>query len=271
MINKKPKLSIIIPTWNTAKITQSCIRSINKYLKSKIDFEIILVDNASTDNTSTLLKKEDNVTIIKNKQNFGFSKACNIGAKKAKADYLLFLNSDIEIIDSNLINMLRYFQDNPQIGLIGPKFLNPNLTVQGSVFPPQTAFNAFKEYWLNQKSAFTKYFPKKLSPQTVWSISGGAILIRKNIFNQIGGWDERYHFYYEDLELSRQIRKLNVDIVYYTKTKVIHRHGASGKNLADDSNQWRRLIPSSKIYHGLFNHYLINSIIWLSQKFNLNN
>jgi hypothetical protein len=217
-----------------------------------------------------LLKKENNLIYIKNKENLGFSKGNNIGAKKAKADYLLFLNSDIEITDSNLVNMLKHFQDNPQTGLIGPKFLNPDLTIQGSVFPPQTALNAFKEYWLNQKFAYSKYFPNKLSVQKVWSISGGAVLIRKNIFNQIGGWDERYHFYYEDLELCRQIRKLNLDIIYYPKMKVIHRHGASGTKIADHANQWRRLIPSSKIYHGLFNHYLITSILWLSQKIKLN-
>lgn len=270
MASKKPQLSIIILTWNTVKITQTCIRSINQHLKNKLNYEIILVDNASTDNTITLLKNEDNLTIIKNKENLGFSKGNNIGAKKAKADYLLFLNSDIEILDSNLSNMLNYFQSNPQIGLIGPKFLNPDLSIQGSVFPPQTAINAFKEYWLNQKDTYSKYFPKKISPQTVWSISGGALLISKSIFNQIGGWDERYFFYYEDLELCRQIRKLGLNIVYYPKMKVIHRHGASGTKISDDTNQWRRLIPSSKIYHGLFNHYLINSIIWLSQKLKIN-
>jgi hypothetical protein len=266
MASKKPQLSIIILTWNTANITKTCIRSINKYLNHKLDYEIILVDNASTDNTITLLKNEDNLTIVKNKENFGFSKGNNIGAKKAKADNLFFLNSDIELTDSNLVNMLKYFQTNPQIGLIGPKFLNPDLSIQGSVFPPQTALNAFKEYWLNQKNAYSKYFPTKISIQKVWSISGGAILIRKNIFNQIGGWDERYYFYYEDLELCQQIRKLYLDIIYYPKMKVIHRHGASGDNLTSNQDQWRRLIPSSKIYHGLFNHYLINAIIWLSQK-----
>jgi len=269
MVSNKPQLSIIIPTWNTAKITQTCINSINQHLKNKLNYEIILVDNASTDNTTALLKSQDNLTLIKNKQNLGFSKGCNIGAKTAKADYLLFLNSDMQLIDSNLINMLKFLQDNPQIGLIGPKFLNPDSSPQASVFPPQTPLNAFKEYWLGQKT-YSKYYPKKLSPQKVHSISGGAILIKKEIFDKIHGWDERYYFYYEDLELCRQIRKINLDIVYYPKTKVIHRHGASGTNIADDSNQWRRLIPSSKIYHGLFNHYLINSIIWLSQKLKIN-
>lgn len=269
MANKIPQISIIIPTWNTAKITQTCINTIHKFLKNKLDYEIILVDNASTDNTLSLIKKQDGLVIIKNKQNLGFSKANNIGTTKTKANYLLFLNSDMEFTDSNLVNMLIHLQKNPNIGLIGPKFLNIDHSVQGSVFPPQTPLNAFREYWLNQKHAYSKYFPNKLSPQKVWSISGGAILIKKDVFRKIGGWDERYHFYYEDLELCRQIRKLNLDIVYYPKMKVIHRHGASGKDISDNNNQWRRLIPSSKIYHGLLNHYLINTVIWLSQKLKL--
>jgi len=266
MASKKPQLSIIILTWNTAKITKNCIRSINQHLKNKLDYEIILVDNGSTDNTTTLLKNEDNLSIIKNKQNYGFSKGNNIGAKKAKGDYLLFLNSDIEMTDSNLVNMLNYYVNKPNIGLIGPKFLNPDLSVQGSVFPPQTPLNALKEYWFNQKEAYSKYYPKSLSPQKVWSISGGAILINKNIFNKVDGWDERYFFYYEDLELCRQIRKLYLDIIYYPKMKVIHRHGASGSNLAGNENQWRRLIPSSKIYHGLVKHNLLFLIIWTGQR-----
>jgi len=264
----KPQVSIIITTWNTSLVTLKCLRSLNKYLNHKLDFEIILVDNASTDKTLELVKKESNLKIIKNKENLGFAKANNIGAKKALADILFFLNSDMELLDSNLISLIKYFKTNPQIAAIGPKFLNPDLTPQASVFPPQTPLNAIKEYWLGQKETYSKYFPKKLSPQNVYSISGGALVIKKIIFNQIGTWDERYFFYYEDLELCRQLKNKGYDIFYYPKMKLIHRHGESGKNLASDDNQWRRLIPSSKIYHGLFKHYLITAILWVSQKLN---
>jgi len=269
-MSKTYEVSIIIVTWNTAKITLACIRSINKFLKNKLDYEIILVDNASSDNTLDLLKKEPNLSIIKNKENLGFSKANNIGAKKAKSNILFFLNSDMELTDSNLPLLIDFLKSNPQIAALGPKFLNPDLTPQASVFNPQTPLNAFKEYFLGIKDAFSKYYPQKLSPQNVDIISGGALLIKREVFNKIGGWDERYFFYYEDLELCRQIKKLGYDIFYYPKMKVIHRHGASGTKITDESNQWKRLIPSSKIYHGTLKHYLITSILWLSQKLKLN-
>jgi GT2 family glycosyltransferase len=262
---KKNDLSIIIVTWNTANITLKCIKTIHKFLDKKIDYEIIVVDNASSDNTIELLSKEK-IKLIKNPLNSGFAKGNNLGVKKATGEYLLFLNSDMEFTDNNLIKMLDYAKHNKNIGIIGPKFLNIDLTPQGSVFPPQTALNAFKEYFLKIKNSYSKYYPKDSKPKLVWSLSGGAMLIKKDLFLKIGAWNEKYFMYYEDLDLCRNVRKLKKDIVYYPQCQVIHRHGASGKNLANNDNQWRRLIPSSIKYHGYFNHYLINSIIWLSQK-----
>ena len=261
---KTPQLSIIIPTWNTADITLNCINSIQKYLP-KTFFEIIVIDNASADNTSDLFSKNKNIIYVRNSENLGFSKACNIGVKYAKSDYLLFLNSDMELVDSSIVDMLSFFQKNSNCGLVGPQFLNPDKSVQGSVFPPQTSLNAFREFWLNQKS-YSKYFPAGDNPLSVWAISGGAVLIKKELFEKIGGWNEKYFMYYEDLDLCRQIRKSNLKIYYYPKCKLIHRHGASGANLANSDNQWRRLIPSSILYHGYFNHKLINFIIWSGQK-----
>ena len=263
------KLSIIIPTWNTADITIKCIEAINKFLPKDF-FELIIVDNSSTDNTVSKIKKLIHSLKIKNcklkinSSNLGFSKANNIGAKIAVGDYLLFLNSDMELIDPSLIKMIDYLKLNPKVGLIGPQFLNPNLTIQGSVLPPQTPLNALKEYWLGSKGSYTKYYLNNTS--SVNSISGGAILIKKEIFDQISGWDERYFFYYEDLELCRQVKKIGKEIIYFPESKVIHRHGASGTAIVDTPNQWRRLVPSSILYHGKLTHYLIISIIWTSQK-----
>ncbi len=260
----KFRLSIIIPTWNTSTTTLKCVQSLKKYLKN-FSYEIIIVDNASTDKTEEIFKKEKGIVYIKNKTNLGFGKANNIGAKKAKGEYLFFLNSDMIAIDDSLVDMFEYLKNNPKIGLIGPKFLNTDKTPQGSIFPPQTALNAFKEYWLMQKT-YSKYFPKTNKPTEVYSLSGGAMLIPKKIFKEVGGWDKRYFMYFEDLELCRQLRKHGYKIYYFPRCQFIHRHGASGKKLADSQNQWRRLIPSSKIYHGTFNHYLLNFIIWSGQK-----
>ena len=255
-MEKNPSISIIIPTWNTAKITLKCVNTIKKFLPQGYA-QIIVVDNGSTDNTQKLFSSIKNIIYIKNSSNLGFSKANNIGVTKATGEYLLFLNSDMELIDTSLLNLVKFSKNNPNIGLIGPRFLNPDLSPQGSVCAPQTPLNAFKEFWLKQVGAYTKYTPITTIPLKVWSISGGAVLVNRKLFKSIGGWNEKYHMYFEDFDLCRTIRKLNKDIYYYPSCQVIHRHGASGKTIADNSNQWRRLIPSSKIYFGLFNHCLL--------------
>jgi hypothetical protein len=262
----KPQLSIIITTWNTAKITLKCVQTITRYLP-KGYAEIIIVDNGSTDNTASIIGQLKNIIYIQNNQNLGFSKANNIGAKNATTKTFLFLNSDMELIDDTLQTMHQYYTEH-KIGVIGPKFLNPDLSTQGSVLPPQTPFNAFREFWLGQK-AYSKYSPELSIPHEVHSISGGALMISRELFSRIGGWDERYFFYGEDLELCRQVHLAGQTVLYFPNCKLVHHHGSSGQALADTANQWRRQIPSSKIYHGLFEHYLLFLITWTAQKLHL--
>ncbi len=262
MIPKINKISIIIPTWNTAQITKKCVNTINTFIP---DQEIIVVDNGSEDNTVEVLTKIKNVKIVKNGTNLGFAKANNIGLKSATSDYIVFMNSDMELIDKSLLNLIKFLKENKDIGIIGPKFLNPDKTPQASVFPPQTCQNAFKEFWLGQQS-YSKYLPLEEEPLAVSYISGGCIAVNKKYFEKIGKWNEKYFFYFEDMDLCRQVTKSGKQIVYYPKCQIIHRHGASGHKLADSQNQWRRLIPSSKKFHGVFKHYLLNFIIWSGQK-----
>ena len=259
MINK---FSIIIVTWNTARITEKCVKTINKYLPGQ---EIIVIDNDSQDNTIELLSKYENVKIIKNDSNLGFAKANNIGFRQANSDYVLFMNSDIELIDKSLLKMINYLDKHRNIGIIGPKFLNPDKSPQASVFPPQIINNAFKEFWLGQKT-YSKYIPTNKKAVKVNAISGGCLAVNKDLFKKLGLWSEKYFFYFEDMDLCRQVKKHNKDVYFYPQAKVIHRHGASGKKLASNKDQWRRLIPGSKIYHGKIKHYLLNSVIWSGQK-----
>ncbi len=256
------KLSVVIVTWNTALITKRCLDSVKRYLPH---CQVIIVDNGSTDNTQKLLSADKSIKYVFSEKNLGFAKGNNLGVQSAQGEYLLFLNSDMELIDNSLESMFEYIQKHREIGVIGPKFLNPDLTPQSSVFPPQSLCNAFKEFWLGQV-AYSKYLPQKLVPHHVWALSGGCMLIKKDYFLSLGGWNEKYFMYYEDLDLCRQVRKTGSKIVYYPSALVVHRHGASGKNLADSANQWRRLIPGSKLYHGQFVHYLLFLISWSGQK-----
>jgi GT2 family glycosyltransferase len=99
-----------------AKITQKCVDTINKYIPGT---QIIVVDNGSQDNTVLLLSKIKNVEIITNHANLGFAKANNIGLKHATSDHIIFMNSDIELLDKTILNMVDYLKNNPNIGLIG--------------------------------------------------------------------------------------------------------------------------------------------------------
>lgn len=257
----KPQLSIIILTWNTGKITRICVDSLIKHLKN-ITYEIIVVDNGSTDDTQEIFSKLTNVKYINTGSNLGFSKGNNIGANKAEGDYLLFLNSDMEYI-TGLEQMLEYLKHHSNIGLIGPQLLNTDLTAQGSIFPPQTVSNAFVEFWLNQP-AYNKYYLNTVSK--VNSISGGAILLKHSLFKKIGGWDEKYYFYFEDMAMCRTIHSLNLNVVYFPDCRFVHHHGASVKKITGNDSGTLRLIQSSKIFHGNIEHLLINFIIWSGQK-----
>lgn len=265
----KKNSTIVILNWNTSKITQKCIISIYKYLDNN-NFRIVIVDNGSTDNSisvfNKLQKKYKNLYIIKNSSNLGFSAGNNSAKKYFTTKYLIFLNSDIEFIDNSILDAIDYFEQNPDIGLMSPKLILNNGSIQNSVFPPQTIKNAIKEFYLRKRNSYYPYTPKTDEAIEVNSVAGAAIIIKTKLFKKIGMWNEKYFIYFEDLDLCRNIRRLNKKIIYFPSWILIHKHGASGNNLKNSQDQWRRLIPSSKKYHGIIKHYVLFFIIWSSQK-----
>ena len=102
-----------------------------------------------------------------------------------------------------------------------------------------------------------KYAPLTKIPVVVEAAVGASFLMTRNALDKVGMLDEKYYFYFEDIDYCRRVRRAGLKVYYLPDSKVIHYHGASGKKIADPENQWRRLIPSSKIYHGVFKHYLI--------------
>lgn len=262
-------LSIIIVSFNTKKLTLACIDSIIKS-KPKLKYEIIVVDNASTDGTVEAIRKSKILAtkykILINKVNLGFSKANNIGINVAKGKYVLLLNSDTEVTKHSLDKLVNFAKKNPDAGVIGPKLLNTNGSTQNSVFKFPTVIRAIKQYWMGQSGYFTQYAPKSRKSVEVEAIVAAAFLITPKALRKIGLLDERYFMYFEDLEYCHQVKKSNLKVYYLPTAEVVHHLGASGKNLSDKANQWRRLIPSSKIYHGLLKHYLISFILWSGQK-----
>lgn len=265
----KKMLSIVIVCMNTKKLVLDCIDSILDE-GSKLKWEIIVVDNGSTDGTQPAIKKLQtimkNLFLIENKQNLGYARANNQGMEKAQGEYIILLNSDTIVKKGALGKLMKFAQIKKDAGVIGPKLLNIDGSLQPSCFHFPTIRNAIAEYWLGEKGFFEKYAPKSTKSTTVDAVVGAAFLITPKALNKVGLLDERYFVYFEDIDYCRLVWKNGMKVYYYPKAEIIHHHGATFKKMANSANRWKKLIPSSKIYHGSIKHYLITTILWLGQK-----
>lgn len=267
------KISIIIVNLNTKDLTVGCIRSIEKEI-GNIPFEVLLTDNGSNDGSVEAFKKikdepfwKDKFTLILNDSNTGYAKANNQGIRKAKGKYIFLLNNDTVVHKDAIQNILKFAEKTPDAGVVGSRLLNIDGTLQMSCYHFPTITNAIREYWFGAKGLFEKYAPKGKEPVTVDSVVGAAFLITPEAKRRVGILDERYFAYFEDIDYCRQTWKNNLKVYYLPDSVITHYHGATFKKLANEKERWKKLIPSSKIYHGLIKHYVLNSILWTGQKF----
>lgn len=265
-------LSIVIVNLNTKDLTIGCLRSIEKEAKD-LNFEVLLTDNGSNDGSVEAFQKIKNqkfwknkLTLILNNSNTGYGKANNQGIKKAKGKYVLLLNNDTVIHKNSLQKLIKFADDTPDAGVVGSKLLNIDGTLQMSCFNFPTLKNAILEYFFGKKGLFDKFAPVGKNPVTVDSVVGAVFLMTPKALKKVGILDERYFAYFEDIDYCRQTWKQGLKVYYLPESVITHYHGATFKKLSNDAERWKKLIPSSKIYHGLINHYIINAVIWIGQK-----
>lgn len=267
------EVSIVIVNLNTKDLTVGCIRSIEKEI-GDIPFEVLLTDNGSNDGSVEAFKKikdepfwKGKFTLILNDSNTGYAKANNQGIRKSKGKYIFLLNNDTVVHKNAIQNILKFAEKTPDAGVVGSRLLNIDGTLQMSCYHFPTITNAIREYWFGAKGLFEKYAPKGKEPVTVDSVVGAAFLITPEAKKRVGILDERYFAYFEDIDYCRQTWKNNLKVYYLPDSVITHYHGATFKKLANEKERWKKLIPSSKIYHGLVKHYVLNSILWTGQKF----
>lgn len=258
-------VSIIIVNWNTKQLVKDCIASVGES-SPKLSYEIIVVDNGSTDGSVEVLRKIKGIKLIENRVNLGFAKANNQGIRKAKGQFILLLNSDTKVEVGAIDTLVEEAQKYPDAGAVVPKLLNKDGSVQASVFKLPTVSSAIKRYWFGKGGESEKYVPKT---SLVEGAVMAAFLITPKGLKEAGLLNEKYFMFFEDIDYCRKLKKLGLKIYYASSAEVTHYHGKSGKKLADDLNQWRRLVPSSIKYHGLLRHTFIYLIMLTGQKFGL--
>ncbi len=217
-----PKASIIIPVFNKWLYTYNCLRSIAQNTEG-VPYEVIVVDNASQDETRTWLDRIERVRVIRNSKNDGFVTGCNRGSQAARGEYLVFLNNDVVVKPGWLSELIRTFESDASIGLVGAKLLYPDGSLQeagGIIWNDGTGWN----YGRGDQSNKPEYnFLREVD-----YCSGACLAVKREVFEALGGFDVRYQpAYYEDSDLCFAARNLGLKVVYQPKVEVIHFEGVT--------------------------------------------
>ncbi len=240
-------LSVIIVAWNVKDLLQQCLSSLFQ-TKQDIDFEVIVVDNASSDGTVEMIKRDfPQVKLIANQQNKGFAVACRQGADIAKGDYLLFLNDDTQVFDHSLDKTVKYLQQHPQVGVLGCGILNPDGSRQLSVRKLPRLFDQ-----LVVLSKLHNFFSKLLSnylqlnfdyqkTQEVEQVMGAYFLTPKFVWQKLGGFDPEFYLWFEEVDYCARAIGAGFKVIYFSEAEIIHQGGASFGQLS--------ALPEQKIFN----------------------
>ena len=232
----QPDISLIIISLNSRHFLADCLVSIKNSIWRDKTYEIIVVDNGSTDGTLELLAEHPDVRVVANKNNVGFCPAGNQGAKIAVGRYLMFLNDDILIIDDAFPLLVEFLDANPQAGMVGSRLFNIDGTDQfssGRTFP--SPMNAL----FGRKSVLTRLFPnaaparryllsQRVSdnlPYEVDWLSAAAMAVRVDAFNQVGGLVEDFYYFHE-LIICDRIKRNGYSVYLDPRSKILHYEGA---------------------------------------------
>lgn len=234
-INPMTKLSIIILSFNTKAYTEKCIRSVVRHYDTQLksgEFELILVDNASKDKTLEAITKIDpRVKIIRNRENVGFAEGNNRGVRHAKGEYVLFLNSDTEVLDTGFTEIVEFLEKNKKAEAVGGKIYNSDGSPQPSVGKFYTLFNLFIMLLGAEKVGLLRQSPSII--KTVDWVSGAFLMVRRLLFEKMEGFDSNLFMYMEDMEFCFRMKKAGYDVYFYPYASIVHQEqGSSNRSFA---------------------------------------
>jgi GT2 family glycosyltransferase len=243
-------VSIIIVSWNTREILRECLASV--YAQTdQVSYELIVVDNASSDGSSEMVKSGfQEVILIENKKNLGFGPANNQGMRIARGRYILLLNSDTVILDGAIQKTIRYADENPEAGVFGCRAVWPDGRRQNTCFRFDNLFflaissllffrmaKPFRVPLLHPDRYLNLNFDQE---HNVDVVAGCFFIVRKKVINNVGMFDEDFFMYGEEAEWCFRIHKAGWKIRYFPGARIIHIYGASSFQVEDDTRIYKR-------------------------------
>ncbi|WP_017463230.1 glycosyltransferase [Dyella ginsengisoli] len=237
-----PKVSVVIPVHGKREYTVACLRSLSRH-GAGVPFEVIVVDDASPDDTVAVLGQIKRLRLLRNAENLGFVGSCKAGAAAARGEFVVFLNNDTQVTAGWIDALLRCFAERPGCGIAGSRLVYPDGRLQEAgalVFADGSGWNV------------GRFEPRDAAPfryrRRTDYVSGAALMIRRETFERIGGFDPRYApAYYEDADLAFAVRRLGLEVWYEPASIVVHCEGISaGTDL--DAGMKRHQRPNQAVF-----------------------
>lgn len=276
-------VSAVVVSHDSGDCLRACVGAL---LQQPELVEICVVDNASSDGAPARLPDDARVRLLHNASNLGFSIACNQGAAATSAAYLLFINPDCELPEGALARMREALDAHPAVGVLGAQLLNedgsPQAAARRETPTPRRALRAMLGMRAAVESPLADARVAQVGVERVDAISGALMLMRREVFDRLRGFDEGYRLHCEDLDLCRRVPELGLDVALLADLAVLHRKGTSSRRRpywvewqkhrgmlryfrkfdAEASSMWMRAaVPA-----GIVLHYLVTCARMLSRR-----
>lgn len=231
-----PLVSIVIVSWNVKQLLADCLASIYE-TSAGLPVEIIVVDSNSSDDTVAMLQRDfPHVKLLALDENAGFSRGNNLGIPLTTGEYVFLLNPDTLVKPEAIQQLAAYLKDHPKVGIVGPQTLNEDATVQSTRRRfPVLLTGLFESTWLQNiapKSILSQYYvqdkPDDGTFEVDW-VQGSALMFRRQVYDQIGGMDEGFMMYSEELDWCKRAKLAGWLVVYVGKAQIVHFGGKSSE------------------------------------------
>jgi GT2 family glycosyltransferase len=238
-----PRLAVVVVNYNAGCDLEACLSSIVGQL-TRFDWKAVVIDNCSTDGSEQAVASfAPRVSLVQNTQNLGFARAINQGMAATTAPFVLLLNPDARLLSGAVESMYAELLSHPECGVIGPAVANEDGSIQGSargdpdmitgLFGRSTLLTRlFPRSALARRNVMTPVAsrPGATSVEVDW-VSGASMLLRRDVFNQVGGFDERFFLYWEDADFCRRVRTAGSRVRYHPDARVVHAVGRSSRTI----------------------------------------
>lgn len=269
-------VSVIIVNWNVKPLLRQCLASLRK--QQGVDFEVLVVDNASSDGSVEMVTEEfPEYTLIASNTNLGFAAANNMAIEHANGDFVLLLNPDTELIDTHtLAKLVRYMKERPHVGIVGPRLLNPDRTLQRSIrrfptFVSQVLIMLKLHHIFPRLKSLREYFAADIdhmTGRTVDQVMGACFMIRGDVLCTIGNLDERFFIWFEEVDYCKRAIDAGFQVCYTPHIEVVHHGGESFDKVFGPTKQQyfnTSLRKYFRKHHGRVSAALLSALVPVSQ------